>query len=623
MAKSRLEQINAPEDLQKLSPEELPALCDEIRQMLIETVSHNGGHLASNLGVVELTVALLRSTDLRQDQIVWDVGHQCYTYKLLTGRRERFGTLRKENGISGFPRVDESEYDVFSTGHSSTSVASALGLAQAKACRGEPGTVFAILGDGALSGGLAYEGMNNAGRMHGGFVVILNDNKMSISRNVGSMARSLAVMRTRKGYLRFKSRLENALIRIPKVGRSLRNRVAQLKTMIKNAIYPSNIFEEMGFHYIGPIDGHDLSMLDQALQAAREEQDKPVLLHICTVKGKGYSFAEADPGVFHGIGEFDVETGERKVPGDSYSSKFGEVLCACAEKDDGVCAITAAMKTGTGLQNFADRYPNRFFDVGIAEEGAVTMAAGLSANGMKPVFAVYSTFLQRAYDQLLHDAALQNRKMVLAIDRAGFTGDDGESHQGLFDVAFLRTVPDITVYSPSCYEEQKNALETALFSDKGISAVRYPRGKEATEPLPEGFSGGTKPFDLQNVPEAELLIVTYGREFEECRKAVEILLGKGIGCALLKLNRILPIPEEAVLIAEGYRNILFAEEGIREGGIGEAFRMRLSEADYGGKYRLVAVEKGFEPQASVARQIERNGLSAEKIAEFVEKEFQK
>lgn len=375
MAQSLLQQIQKPDDVKTIPESQLPALCEEIRTKLIETVAQNGGHLSSNLGVVELTVALYRIFSFPQDQVVWDVGHQCYTHKLFTGRQEEFSTLRREGGISGFPNRGESPLDIFSTGHSSASIASALGLACANDIAGQKDRhVVAVIGDGALSGGLAYEGLNNAGRYRRNFTVILNDNKMSINRNVGAMARYLAVMRTKKGYRNVKNGLENFLKKIPVVGAPLRNTVSRVKGMLKSTIYHSNIFEELGFHYIGPIDGHDVPTLERALTIARDA-DYSVLIHACTVKGKGYSFAEKNPRVFHGIGSFDIDTGENCLSGDSYSDIFGQELCKIAEEDPKVCAITAAMKAGTGLTQFARSFPNRFYDVGIAEEGAVTFAA--------------------------------------------------------------------------------------------------------------------------------------------------------------------------------------------------------------------------------------------------------
>lgn len=539
-----LEKINNPADLKKIPVEQLPQLCEEIRTKLVDTVSRTGGHLSSNLGVVELTVAMHYVFDCPEDTFVFDVGHQCYTHKMLTGRRDQFDTLRRENGLCGFPRRNESAYDVFNCGHSSTSIAAALGVATANQLQGKKNHVVALMGDGALSGGLAYEGLNNAGRFHGGFIVVLNDNKMSINHNVGAMARSLAVMRMRKGYRSVKNGVETVLLRIPVIGRPLRNGFSRIKRALKNTIYPPNIFEDMGFHYIGPVDGHDIPKLIRAFELAKAE-NYPILIHACTQKGKGYSFAEKNPGVFHGIGSFDIETGEKRLAQTTFSDRFGELLCEMAEKDDRICAITAAMKSGTGLTDFARRFPERFFDVGIAEEGAVTFASGLSVAGQLPVFAVYSTFLQRAYDQLVHDVSMQRIKTVIAVDRAGFVGDDGESHQGLFDCAFLSSIPDMTVYSPTYFDELAVQLHLAFYEVPGACAIRYPRGLEPFRP-PEGLSGGKAEYDWLPVAEADTVLVSYGREFGQTAEAAQVLQQNGTPVSLLKLNRVHPIPPEAV-----------------------------------------------------------------------------
>lgn len=617
MAQSLLQQIQKPDDVKKIPERELPALCEEIRAKLIETVAENGGHLSSNLGVVELTVALYRIFSFPEDQIVWDVGHQCYTHKLLTGRQGLFSSLRTEGGISGFPNRAESPLDVFSTGHSSTSIASALGLACANEIAGRKNRhVVSVIGDGALSGGLAYEGLNNAGRYRRNFTVILNDNKMSINRNVGAMARYLAVIRTKNGYRNVKNGLESFLKHIPVVGSSLRDGLSRAKGILKNTIYHSNIFEEMGFHYIGPIDGHDIATLERALTIARDA-DYPVLIHACTVKGKGYYFAEKNPRVFHGIGSFDIDTGEKQLSGDGYSDVFGQELCTIAEKDPTVCAITAAMKAGTGLTQFARSFPNRFYDVGIAEECAVTFAAGLAANGMKPVFAVYSTFLQRAYDQLIHDAALQNLRIVLAVDRAGFVGSDGATHQGLFDPAFCNSVPGLTVYAPTYFDELRRLLRKAIYEGSGPAAVRYPRGVEPEKPQGLEISGGERDFDLISRAGASVLIVTYGRLFAECLRAGELLASRGIPAALLKLNRIRPIPQQSVREALAYRYVFFTEEAIAAGGVGEHFLRLLTEQGFSGKFHLNAVQDHFVAHACERRQMEQNGLDARSVADII------
>ena len=445
-----LSDIKTPSDVRKLSYEQLETLAKEIRYKLIETVSSNGGHLAPNLGVVELTIAMHKVFSSPEDQFVFDVGHQCYTHKLLTGRFESFDSLRKKDGISGFCRPGESEHDIFYSGHSGTSVSSGLGLAAAKSIFGEKSHVISVIGDGSFTGGMVYEALNNGGRTNVRHIIILNDNKMSISENVGAFAKYLAVIRSKPQYYSFKAGTEKALSHIP-MGKTIAKRLYDLKTDIKNKLYAqSTFFEDLGYRYMGPVDCHNIENLCDALEAAKSV-NVPVVLHVLTVKGKGYEYAEKHPSLFHGISNFDIETGEPKSSGESFSDKFGECLCKKAEADDSICAITAAMGIGTGLKCFSEEYPDRFFDVGIAEEHAVTFASGLSKNGMKPVYAVYSTFFQRCYDQLIHDISLQKLKVLFAVDRAGFVGEDGETHHGIFDVSFLGTIPDIKVYSPCCY----------------------------------------------------------------------------------------------------------------------------------------------------------------------------
>ena len=515
-----LNTVHSPDDIKNMSLQQLNQLCGEIREKLIETVSQNGGHLASNLGVVELTIAIHKVFHAPEDAIVWDVGHQCYVHKILTGRLDQLDSIRTEGGLSGFPKRRESEYDSFNTGHSSTSISSAFGLANAKAIQDQPGKVIAVIGDGALSGGLAYEGLNNAGRFKKNFIVILNDNKMSISQNVGSMARYLAGIRANPAYLRTKDRVENLLLHIPVIGRPVRNFIQHAKSFLKNILYKSTLFEDMGFMYYGPFDGHDLEKLIDVLQVAQNFK-RPVLIHVVTKKGKGYPFAEKDPKSFHGVSAFDIETGETPAGGKNFSSVFGTLLCCMAEADPHICAITAAMPSGTGLSDFARVFRNRFFDVGIAEEHAVTFAGGLAAGGMLPVFAVYSSFLQRGYDQIIHDAALQNAKVTFAIDRAGIVGEDGETHQGLFDVPFLNTIPNITVFSPTYFEEMAGCFQQALYQCKGVTAVRYPRGGELYKP--KDFLASDKSFDIYGDCTASVILVTYGRLFSYACQAKEQL----------------------------------------------------------------------------------------------------
>ncbi len=615
MSKKILDGLASSEDIKALSMEKLEALCGEIREVLIETVSKNGGHLSPNLGVVELTVALHRVFNFPQeDQIVWDVGHQCYAHKLLTGRQDQISTIRCEGGLSGFPKRSESPYDAFDTGHSSTSIAAAFGLLNAKEILGQPGKAIAVIGDGALTGGLAYEGLNNAGRHHKNFIVVLNDNKMSISRNVGAMARYLAVIRTKPGYYRSKQSLDKLLRKTPVIGKPLLNALVKSKSAMKNAMYPSTIFEEMGFRYIGPIDGHDIPQLLRAFEQARQE-DGPVLVHVCTIKGKGYPFAEKNPRGFHGTSAFDIETGEKILCQDSFSDIFGRELVRWARADGKICAITAAMKLGTGLEEFAKDLPDRFFDVGIAEEYAVTFASGLAANGIIPVFAVYSTFLQRAYDQIIHDAAMQKLKLILAVDRAGFVGTDGETHQGVFDVSFLDSIPNVTIYSPCYFDELKEDLRMALYHEEGVVALRYPRGIEPE--LPENFSPCGKDYVMYcnhlNSADSKILIVTYGRLFEQAWKAQKRLKDRGIGADILKLNKIKPLSQEAVGDAFSYPYIFFYEEGMSCGGVGSQFCLQLSKRGYEGSFELHAVEDNFIPQGSICRQLHWCKLDTEGI----------
>lgn len=614
MSEKYLKNIKSPADIKSMSYKQLNELAAEIREVLIDTVSKTGGHLASNLGVVELTLAMHRQFDSPKDKFVWDVGHQAYTHKLLTGRYDLFSTLRQEGGISGFCRPDESEHDMFYSGHSSTAASSALGLSTANSMRGNKNTVVAVVGDGSMTGGMFYEALNNAGRTHSRLIIVLNDNEMSISENVGSMARYLAVVRAKPEYYRMKARTEKVLRHIPVVGEALSDAAFNLKSALKRLIYSESWFEDLGLHYIGPIDGHNIQQLCEAFDMAKR-YDKPVLLHINTLKGKGYDFAERAPEQFHGISKFDINTGEPLSSGTSFSSVFGDIMCDFASCDDRVCAVTAAMSIGTGLDRFSNEHKDRFFDIGIAEEHAVAFSLGLAKSGFVPVFAVYSTFLQRCFDQLLHDAALQKQKMVIAIDRAGFVGEDGETHQGVFDVSMLRSVPDITVYSPSTYEGLRHAMQQAIYSDSKLVAVRYPRG--AQRALPESIQPTFSDFDVFGDENAEKAIVTYGRTFSACAFAYERLKAEGESVKLIKLNRIIPVCSEAVKAAAGCKTVCFIEEGIRRGGVGEGFLLELSDNGFGGKYHLRAVEDGFVKQASVESLLHKYGFDEDGVYSLV------
>ena len=613
-----LEKIRSPKDLKALDREELEALCEEIRTAIIDTVSHNGGHLASNLGVVELTVALGLAFDPPQDTIVWDVGHQSYAYKLLTGRYPRFSTIRQEGGLAGFPNREESPYDMFSSGHSSASISSALGVSEANFLQGRDNYVVAVIGDGALTGGLAYEGLNNAGRLHRNLIVILNDNTMSISKNVGSMARYLTYIRTKPGYIKIKNNLDSSLRKIPVVGSAIGAVLRKVKDGVKKLFYSSTIFDDFGFAYYGPFDGHNLKELTETLESAKLIH-KPVLLHVRTYKGKGYQYAEQDPSIYHGLSGFDVTTGDTGEKSKSFSDEFGETLCELAEEDPRICAITAAMSVGTGLTPFRERFKGRFYDVGISEEHAVTFAGGLAAGGMLPVFAVYSTFLQRAYDQLIHDVALQHTKVLLAIDRAGLVGEDGKTHQGLFDTAFLRSVPGITVYSPTYFRELRLQLAYLVKEGQGLCAVRYPRGKELFKP--GDFHSGTEPTSVYG--EGETALVTYGRLFSFAAECRESLQARGISVKLIKLNRIISLDPQAVEEALPCRHVLFFEEGVTQGGIGEEFGFLLQQRGYKGRYALRGIDQPFVEHAPMFRSLEALGLNAQGMEQAVLAELER
>ncbi len=603
-----LDKIQSPNDIKKLSTKDLKVLAEEIRTVLIDTVSQNGGHLASNLGVVELSIALHRVFDSPKDQIIWDVGHQVYTHKLLTGRYKDFSTIRQEGGLSGFSCPRESEHDIFYSGHSSTSISAALGVATAKSLAGDKHHTVAVIGDGALTGGLAYEALNNAGRSGKRLIVILNDNEMSISKNVGSVARYLAVLRSKPGYFRMKARTEKIINKIPFVGKSLSEQIFKMKTRIKNDIYKSTFFEELGFRYMGPIDGHNIEQLSEALEGAKMV-NSPVLLHINTIKGKGYNFAEKAPSEFHGISKFNINTGEPLMSGANFSAEFGKFLCEIAQKDKRICAITAAMSLGTGLEEFRKTYPTRFFDVGIAEEHAITFSSGLSRGGMIPIFAVYSSFLQRGFDQLVHDGALQGLHMVLAIDRAGFVGEDGVSHQGILDTAFLNGIPNITVFAPATYKELKHAFVQGIYHETGLVAVRYPRGSEKS--LPQNTEDEFSSYEYYGVENAEQVIVTYGQIFAEAVSACDSLNETNQNTGVLKLNRIIPMDIEAVKSVLSAKQIFFFEEGICSGGIGERFGELLLENGFKGAYTLTAVPDEFVVHAPVSSQMKRYKLDAE------------
>ncbi|MGN0522447.1 MAG: 1-deoxy-D-xylulose-5-phosphate synthase [Eubacterium sp.] len=607
---SVLDRVNSPKDLKKLNNDELNELCDDIRKLLISTVSKTGGHLASNLGVVELTVAMHKVFNSPVDQFVFDVGHQCYTHKILTGRKDQFEMLRTEGGISGFTRPVESPHDIFSSGHSSTSISAAIGLAKAKQIKGEKGKVIAVIGDGALTGGLAYEALNNSGNDHSNLIVILNDNNMSISPNVGSMAKNLTTIRTSPKYFTFKSKVQRALARIPKIGNQISRTFTLINSKIRKRVYKSTFFEDLGFRYYGPIDGHDIDALLDALTVAKAHNHS-VLIHINTVKGKGYDPAEKNPTQFHGIGKFDINTGEPKISGDNFSSHFGKTMCKFAENDGRICCVTAAMAEGTGLYEFSKKFPKRFFDVGIAEQHAVTFSSGLAKNGMVPVFAVYSTFLQRSYDQLIHDVAMQGLKIIFAIDRAGFVGEDGESHQGVFDTAFLNSVPNLTVFAPSSYDELEAMFYAGIYKVNGAVAVRYPRGTQSF--LPDEYKYDHSDYTVFGNPKSANCIITYGRLFSECYGAMQQLDDTFV----IKLNKIKPINNQILNELEDCSKVYFYDEGIRTGGVGEVFGSMISQSNIKAQYKLIAIDDEFVKQASVEHQLINYKMDKKSIIEEV------
>lgn len=595
----------------ELTNDEAEALCGQLREELIASVSKTGGHLAANLGVVELTVALHRVFDTTADRLVFDVGHQCYVHKMLTGRAEAMDTLRTLGGLSGFPKPGESVHDAFIAGHASNAVSVALGMARARTLMGENYHVIALLGDGALTGGLAYEGLSNAGQSGEPLLVILNDNGMSITKNVGGVAQHLARQRLKPQYLQIK-RVYRSLTGHGPIGQHIYRFTHGLKKAVKSTILPCSMFEDMGFSYMGPVDGHDVNYLTKLLRFAAKNMSGPVLLHVKTVKGRGYPPAEANPDRFHGIGPFDRATGELLKPaGRTFSAVFGEALCGLAERDGRVCAITAAMQAGTGLDGFAARFPERFFDVGIAEGHAAAMAGGMAKQGLLPVFAVYSTFLQRAYDMLLHDIALQNLHVVLAVDRAGLVGDDGETHQGMFDIAYLSSIPNMTVLAPASFAELREMLEYAVFALPGPAAVRYPRGGE------DGYRGSAgKAGAAVLEPGRDLTLVTCGSMTGEALRSAALLREKGISPEVVKLNTVHPV--QAELVAESVkktRRLLVAEDCAASGCLGEQLCAALVQRGQAPeRTALCNLGRGFVPHGTVAQLRALRGIDAASLA---------
>ena len=610
-----LDKIQATGDVKNLPQQELPLLCEDIRSFLIESVSATGGHLSSNLGVVELTVALHRALNLPQDKILFDVGHQCYTHKLLTGRRAGFAQLRQRDGISGFPAPQESECDTFIAGHGSTALSTAIGVARAKKIKGEPGKVVAIIGDGAFTGGMVYEGMNNVSTLNN-LIVVLNDNKMSISKNVGQMANYLTKLRTDPKYFHAKARMETALEKIPAVGSDLVKVLQEGKKLIRRGIYHSTMFEEMGFQYIGPVDGHDVLELTRILTNL-SEQYSPVFLHIVTRKGKGLKQAEENPGEFHSVSAFDLDhlTNPEMSPKDSFSTRFGTRLAELGADVPNLCAITAAMKYGTGLNFFYHNIPERFFDVGMAEEHAVTFAAGLASQGMLPVVAIYSTFFQRAYDQMIHDVNLMKLNVVFAVDRAGLVPADGETHQGIYDPGYFSQI-GIPTFSPSNYAELEYWLEQLIKTMQGPLAIRYARGEEKPALAALGCTGN--PYDfIRRTADACTVLVSYGAESEEILRAADLLEQQGVAADCCKLVQIFPLPEGLCEELSRYQTILFAEEAVTSGGIGQQLCTALHQTGWRGTFLLRGVDNTHLLHATVPQLREDQGLDAPALAELV------
>lgn len=608
---SILENMNSAEYIRRLGEEELTVLCGELRSFIIDSVSKTGGHLASNLGMVELTVALHRVYDTSKDRVVFDVGHQSYVHKIITGRKDRFYSLRTLGGISGFPKPMESDDDAFIAGHASNSISVALGMARARTLQHENYSVAAIIGDGALTGGLAYEGLSDAGAGGEPIVIILNDNGMSISRNVGGMARFLSKCRVRPGYLNFKRRFRSAVGKVPVLYDFFHN----VKEKIKSLVLHTGMFEDLGFSYLGPVDGHDVVRLEAALRRAKEMAG-PVVLHVITRKGFGYGFAEENPGLYHGVGPFEPETGITEPPDRDFASVFGEELCRMAETNEKLVAITAAMTGGTGLTDFSVRYPKRFFDVGIAEGHAVTMAAGMAKQGLVPVAAVYSTFLQRAYDMLIHDVSLQKLHVVLGVDRAGIVGRDGETHNGAFDVSYLTSVPNMAIFCPSSFAEMREMLHLAVDKVKGPAAIRYPRGGEGV------YRSSTASEPIAVLREGkQICLISYGIMINKCLKATKLLEDRGYSVKLVKLNIINPLDcgKAAALAAECCR-VLVVEDVCSAGCVGE--RILTAAAKLGIAYRsakLLNLGTGIVTHGSPERLYSVLGLDGVSIADTAEK----
>ena len=608
-----LEMIRQANDIKKLNSEQLKILADEIRQFLIEKISRTGGHLASNLGVVELTMALHLTLNFPEDKLIWDVGHQSYTHKLLTGRKDGFDQLRKYGGMSGFPKRKESDCDAFDTGHSSTSVSAGLGYVEARELLHEKHTVVSVIGDGSLTGGMAYEALNNASRLKSNFIIVLNDNNMSISENVGGMSRYLNGIRTAQAYTDIKKGVEDTLMKIPGRGERIISQIRRTKSGIKQLLVPGMFFEDMDITYLGPVDGHDIRKLVKVLKEAKRV-DHAVLVHVLTKKGKGYPPAEENPAKFHGTGPFDIKTGEPTEVSttDSYTQVFSKVLTDIAKKDDKVVAITAAMADGTGLSSFAKHFPNRFYDVGIAEEHAMTFAAGLAAGGMKPVFAVYSSFLQRAYDQTLHDVCLQNLPVVIAVDRAGLVGSDGETHQGVFDLSFLSTIPNMTVISPKNRWEMADMLRFAVDFQYPI-AIRYPRGSAY-----EGMRDFRAPIEYGKseilYEEEDIAVIFVGHMAELADRVRKKIKETGYSCSLVNARFVKPLDKDMLeQLAKDHSLFVTIEENVITGGFGEQVMDYVSSAKLDVHVRNIGISDEYVEHGNVEVLRKEVGLDRDAI----------
>ena len=616
-----LEKINKPNDIKELKPCELDLLAEEIRQFLIEKISKTGGHLASNLGVVELTMAMHLAFDLPEDKIIWDVGHQSYSHKLLTGRKEGFDTLRKYGGMSGFPKRKESKCDCFDTGHSSTSISAGLGYAQAREITGAGYKVVAVIGDGALTGGMAYEALNNASQLKSNFIIVLNDNNMSISENVGGLSRHLSNLRTADAYRELKSGVVNSLNRIPRYGERMVERIRKTKSSIKQLLIPGMLFENMGITYLGPVDGHNVPELVKIFKEASKVQGA-VLVHVITEKGKGYPPAERHPARFHGTDAFDVETGLplSKKQKANYTDIFSTVMRKMGDRDEKVVAITAAMADGTGLKRFRNMFPQRFFDVGIAEEHAVTFAAGLAAAGLKPVFAVYSSFLQRAYDQILHDVCIQDLPVVFAVDRAGLVGSDGETHQGIFDLSYLSSIPGMTILAPKNKWELSDLLKFAIQVGHPI-AVRYPRG-EAFDGLKDWRAPIRYGRSEVIYEESGIALVAVGSMVKTALEVRSRLAEAGYPCTLVNARFVKPLDEELLRsLAAGHRLLVTLEENVRSGGFGEHVTEYLNRCGANVRIVNIAIPDEYVEHGNVDILRKETGIDADSIVEKVTAEY--